>query len=96
MQNYPNPFNGEAIISYHLDKESTVSLFIFSITGHLVLPLVNKDVQGVGEHSYTWEGRDANGKMVSTGIYFYELYVNDPAATTAGKHRESKAMIMIK
>ena len=96
MQNYPNPFNGETIISYHLDKESTVSLFIFSITGHLVLPLVNKDVQGVGEHSYTWEGRDANGKAVSMGVYFYELYVNDPATTTAGKHRQCKAMIMIK
>jgi hypothetical protein len=103
-QNYPNPFNGETIISYNLDQESTVSLFIFSITGHLVLPLLNKEVQEAGEHKYTWEGRDANGREVSTGIYFYELYVNDPATqmagrpatTRAGKHRESKAMILIK
>jgi hypothetical protein len=87
-QNYPNPFNGQTIISYYLDKQSTVSLFIFSITGHLVLPLVNKEIQRPGEHSYTWEGRDANGKAISTGIYFYELYVNE--------YRQSKAMIMIK
>jgi hypothetical protein len=87
-QNYPNPFNGETIISYYLDKESTVSLFIFSITGHLVLPLLNKEIQEAGEHNYLWEGRDANGRAVSTGIYFYELYVNE--------YRESKAMILIK
>jgi hypothetical protein len=103
-ENYPNPFNGETIISYYLDKESTVSLFIFSITGHLVLPLLNKEFQEAGEHKYLWEGRDVNGRAVSTGIYFYELYVNDPATsaadkpatTTVGKHRESKAMILIK
>ena len=87
-QNYPNPFNGQTIISYYLDKESTVSLLIFSITGHLVLPLLDKEVQDPGEHTYTWEGRDANGRAVSTGIYFYELYVN--------ASRESKAMILIK
>ena len=87
-QNYPNPFNGQTVISYYLDKQSTVSLFIFSITGHLVLALVNKEIQEAGEHKYIWEGRDANGKAVSTGIYFYELYVN--------ASRESKAMIMIK
>jgi hypothetical protein len=87
-QNYPNPFNGETIISYSLEKQSSVSLFIFSITGHLVLPILNKEIQEAGEHHYLWEGRDANGKAVSTGIYFYELYVNE--------YRESKAMILIK
>ena len=87
-QNYPNPFNGQTIISYQLDKEAAVSLHIFSITGHLVLPLVNKELQKAGEHRYIWDGTDKNGKSVSTGIYFYELYVDD--------YRESKAMILIK
>ncbi|HBZ00950.1 MAG TPA: hypothetical protein DEO84_06465 [candidate division Zixibacteria bacterium] len=87
-QNYPNPFNAQTIISYNLDKEATVSLHIYSIMGHLILPLVNKEVQKEGAHKYTWEGRDYKGQMVSTGIYFYELYVNGI--------RESKAMILMK
>ncbi|OGC91308.1 MAG: hypothetical protein A2W25_07045 [candidate division Zixibacteria bacterium RBG_16_53_22] len=87
-QNYPNPFNGQTIISYHLNEEAVVSLFIFSITGHLVMPLVNTEPQEAGEHTYLWEGRDVRGLTVSTGVYFYELYVNG--------NRESRAMIMIK
>jgi hypothetical protein len=87
-QNYPNPFNGQTMISYFIEKQSSISLFIFSITGHLIVPLANQEIQGAGEHKYIWEGMDAYGKTVSTGIYFYELYVNE--------HRESKAMILIK
>jgi hypothetical protein len=87
-QNYPNPFNSQTIISYNLDKEATVSLHIYSIVGHLIMPLVNKETQNVGEHKYTWEGRDVKGQIVSTGIYFYELYVDQT--------RESKAMILLK
>ncbi len=87
-QNYPNPFNSQTIISYYLSEESVVSLHIYSITGHFVEALANKEVQTSGEHKYVWDGKDKNGKTVSTGIYFYELYVDD--------YRESKAMIMIK
>jgi parallel beta-helix repeat protein len=87
-QNYPNPFNAQTIISYCLDNEATVSLHIYAITGHLVRPLLNKEIQNAGEHNYIWDGRNAKGEMVSTGIYFYELYVDDS--------RESKAMIMVK
>ncbi len=87
-QNYPNPFNGQTIISYYLDKESTVSLHIYSIMGHLILPFVNKEIQSRGEHKYVWEGKGSRGNTVSTGIYFYELYVNES--------KETKAMIMIK
>jgi hypothetical protein len=85
---HPNPFNGQTIISYHLDKESTVSLFVYSITGQLMRAFVDKELQGAGPHEFTWDGRDRKGKTVSTGIYFCELYVNES--------RESKAMILIK
>jgi hypothetical protein len=87
-QNYPNPFNAQTVISYQLDKEAIVSLHIYSIMGHLVIPVVNKETQKAGEHRYTWEGRDTKGQIVSTGIYFYELYVDGT--------RQSKAMILIK
>jgi hypothetical protein len=87
-QNYPNPFNAQTIISYELSKQSIVSLRIMSITGQFVIAIAKNETQNAGKHQYLWEGRDKNGRMVSTGIYFYELYVDD--------YRESKAMIMIK
>jgi hypothetical protein len=87
-QNYPNPFNGQTVISFCLTEKATVSLHIYSIAGHLVKSLVNKETQETGEHTYSWEGRDSKGKTVSTGVYFYELFVNN--------YKESKAMILIK
>ena len=87
-QNYPNPFNAQTIISYTLSESSAVSLMIFAITGHFVNSIVNKEVQPGGEYRYIWNGEDKSGQRVATGIYFYELYVDD--------YRESKAMIMVK
>ncbi len=87
-QNYPNPFNAQTTITYCLDKEATVSMSIYSITGQLMKIMVDKDIQGAGEHRYIWDGTDGIDKPVSTGIYFYELYVDG--------YKESKAMIMIK
>ncbi|OGC93421.1 MAG: hypothetical protein A2W25_02265 [candidate division Zixibacteria bacterium RBG_16_53_22] len=95
-QNYPNPFNARTVISYTLDKDAKVSLLIYSITGQRVKSLTIGESQQAGEHRYIWDGVDSRGKAVSTGIYFYELYVDDPAETTAGKYRESKAMILVR
>jgi hypothetical protein len=87
-QNYPNPFNAQTTISYCLDKPALVSLRICSITGQVVALLSNKETQQAGEHKFIWDGKDRQGGPVSTGIYFYELYVDSD--------RESKAMILIK
>jgi hypothetical protein len=87
-QSYPNPFNARTVISYSLKQSTTVSLLIYSITGQRVRTLAAGEKQEPGQHRYIWEGTDNSGKPVSTGIYFYELYVDD--------HRESKAMILIR
>ncbi|HBC47362.1 MAG TPA: hypothetical protein DEO84_11465 [candidate division Zixibacteria bacterium] len=87
-QNYPNPFNAQTTISYCLDKPATVSLRICAITGQVVANLTDRETQTAGEHRIIWDGTDRRGASVSTGIYFYELYVD-------GYH-ESKAMILIK
>ncbi len=87
-QNYPNPFNAQTTISYCLDQDATVSLLIYSITGQLVQALALKEIRSSGEHRYVWNGTDKTGKPISTGIYFYELHIDN--------HRESKAMIMLK
>jgi flagellar hook assembly protein FlgD len=59
-----------------------------AITGQLVKSLYGGDRQPTGEHRLIWDGTDGNGKTVSTGIYFYELYVDN--------YKESKAMILVK
>jgi hypothetical protein len=87
-QNYPNPFNAETVISYSLQNYAAVSLRIMAITGQLVKTMSDSEHQSAGEHRVVWDGTDRHGMAVSTGIYFYELYVDS--------YRESKAMIMVR
>jgi hypothetical protein len=66
---YPNPFNPETTVSYSLNEDSRVSLFIYNIKGQKVRSLVNGEVQA-GFHTVTWNGKNDNGENVSSGIYF--------------------------
>jgi len=71
-QNYPNPFNPTTTINYSLKERSKVSLNIFNIKGQKVKQLVSEQLSA-GQHTVIWNGRDDNGKSVSSGIYFYKL-----------------------
>jgi len=88
-QNYPNPFNPETTISFELEKDSQtpVSLSIYNAKGQLVTTLVNEPLAS-GPHCAVWSGEDAAGKIVSSGIYFYQLNVN--------KQLSTKKMILLK
>ena len=91
-QNYPNPFaparNGPAgstAIRYYLAEASAVTLRIYDMLGREMITLVNRH-EPVGEHKALWNGRDAYGNKVPSGIYFYRLQ--------AGKHAEVKKIVL--
>ncbi|UCF06029.1 MAG: T9SS type A sorting domain-containing protein [bacterium] len=71
-QNYPNPFNPVTTLSYHLPEAGRVVLEIFDVSGRRLIGLVDKD-QEPGHYEVTWDGRDAGGVQVSSGVYFYRL-----------------------
>ena len=71
-QNYPNPFNPTTEIAFTLDNTSNISLTIFNALGQKVKVLVNESKKA-GAHTVKWDGRDASGMEVSTGLYFYTL-----------------------
>lgn len=71
-QNYPNPFNPSTEIAFTLDNTSNVSLTIYNALGQQVKVLAN-GTKNAGAHKVKWDGRDASGAAVSTGLYFYTL-----------------------
>jgi len=86
--NYPNPFNPTTTIEFSLVQTSQfVTLEVFNIKGQKVKTLY-KGIAEEGKHSMTWEGKDTNGKSVSTGIYFYKL--------KTGKKEISRKMLLLK
>ncbi|MDP8204180.1 MAG: FlgD immunoglobulin-like domain containing protein, partial [Candidatus Tenebribacter mawsonii] len=79
--NYPNPFNPTTTISFSVTQNSDfVTLEIFNIKGQKVKTLY-KGIAEEGKHSVIWEGKDTNGKSVSSGIYFYKLKTNSKELT---------------
>jgi hypothetical protein len=87
LQNYPNPFNPETTINYQLTEKRKVNLSVYNIKCQKVKTFVS-EVLPAGEHSVVWNGRDSNGKRVSSGIYFYKL--------SSGKESVMKKMLLLK
>lgn len=87
FQNHPNPFNPSTMIRYYLPEAALVLLDIYDVSGRRIKRLIEKRLP-VGYHEINWNGQDALGNDVSSGIYFYTL--------TAGKRRSTKKMILMR
>ncbi|MCK4513421.1 right-handed parallel beta-helix repeat-containing protein, partial [bacterium] len=88
--NTPNPFNPETRITYTVPgdwSECPVLLSVYDATGRLIRTLVSAR-QSAGTYDVTWDGRDADGRMVASGVYFYRLDLDGDS--------ETKRMILLK
>ena len=85
LHNYPNPFNPETWIPYQLSKPADVSLTIYAANGQVVrtLALGHQAAGMYQSHSRAayWDGRNAEGEPVASGLYFYTLTAGDFTAT---------------
>ena len=72
FQNKPNPFTPDTRIGFELAQAGRVELGIYSVDGRLIRTLVDEE-RLAGSHEVTWDGRDAEGKKVTGGVYFYKL-----------------------
>jgi hypothetical protein len=72
-QNYPNPFNPETTISFDLSEDAVVSLTVYDATGQVVRTLVEGEHAVSGTYRRVWDGLNAQGFKVGSGVYFYEL-----------------------
>jgi hypothetical protein len=77
---FPNPFVREVRIPVSLPQESdayTVRLQIFSAQGALI-NTVEQVALAPGMHYFTWDGSDAGGRRVPSGMYMGRLEVTAP------------------
>ena len=85
LANYPNPFNPETWIPYQLVKPAEVTLTIYTVNGHVVRTVVLGHQPAGIYHSKSraayWDGRNAQGERVASGLYFYTLTAGDFTAT---------------
>jgi len=75
-QNHPNPFNPTTTIAYELGFRSQVRITVYNVMGEEVTVLID-EVAARGSHSVEWDGTDAAGEAVATGLYLYRLDIGD-------------------
>jgi hypothetical protein len=75
-QNYPNPFNPNTMISFDVPHRAHVELSVYDITGAKVTTLMNSDLDP-GTYQVNFAGKDAEGRAISSGVYFYRLKTED-------------------
>ena len=78
--NRPNPFNPATTIRYSLEKAVDVKLAIYNVLGQEVRLLV-RQFQPAGNYTVEWDGRDAAGRQLSTGVYMYRLQAGTDVVT---------------
>jgi hypothetical protein len=85
--NKPNPFNPVTTIAFDVAERQRVELTVFSTGGARVMTLLDETVPA-GRKEVRWDGRNAAGDPVGSGVYFYRL--------KAGKTTISRKMVLLK
>ncbi|MCG9132011.1 PQQ-binding-like beta-propeller repeat protein [Candidatus Poribacteria bacterium] len=90
--NYPNPFNPETWIPYQLAEPAEVTVTIYAADGTTVRTLMlGHQTVGIYQdknRAAYWDGRNAVGEPVASGVYFYTL--------TAGEFTATRKMLILK
>ena len=101
LPNFPNPFNPETWIPYHLAKDTDVTLTIYAIDGQVVRTLAlghqpAGTYQNRSRAAY-WDGRNAFGEPVASGVYFYTLSTESTRdSVTADNFTATRKMLIRK
>ena len=79
--NYPNPFNPETWIPYELATDTHVRITIYNTQG-VVIRSLQFGHQSAGyyvgrDRAAYWDGRNAFGEQVASGLYFYQLETDE-------------------
>lgn len=71
----PNPFNAHTSVGFSLARAGNVRLRVIDASGRVVRTLVHASLPA-GAHAAAWDGRDAHGHGVASGVYFAALTVD--------------------
>ncbi|MCH8837957.1 MAG: T9SS type A sorting domain-containing protein, partial [Candidatus Marinimicrobia bacterium] len=86
LLNYPNPFNPSTTTGFELPAASEVTLIVYDLTGREVTRLADGGYLA-GYHQVAWDGRNASGRLLPSGIYIARL-------TTPGYSNSIKMLLL--
>jgi hypothetical protein len=83
----PNPFAESTEVELVLRREERLAVEIYDVRGRRVATLASR-VMAEGRHTLSWNGRDAGGRRVASGIYFVRV--------SGAGHAQSRKLILLR
>jgi hypothetical protein len=90
---YPNPMNTHTTFAFRIEggtqQPEDFRLRIYTLSGRLIRAFRSSDVNDggglrIGWNTLRWDGRDADGDRVATGVYLYRVVVRGENGTFEG------------
>jgi hypothetical protein len=78
----PNPFADATTFSFDLARPATVELSVYDATGRIIRRLPAGTL-AAGARRLAWDGRDDDGRAVSSGVYFLRADAPGERSATA-------------
>ena len=78
---YPNPFNPDTRLRFTLPGAARARLSIFDVAGRLQANLLDGALLSEGLHEVPWDGRDAAGTALPSGVYLARLWAGGETST---------------
>lgn len=69
---YPNPFTERVTVSISNHKSGSLTVQVYNLKGQLIR-ILHEGIASAGTHYYHWDGKDDNGRVCPSGIYFMRL-----------------------
>ncbi len=69
---YPNPFNPSLTIDWRIPQAGMCQLSIHDLRGRTLKVLLEQELPA-GDHQLTWNGKDAQGRWVASGLYLLRV-----------------------
>lgn len=69
---YPNPFNPRTALRLEVPFAAVVDIGVYDVAGQRLRTLIDGPLRA-GVHTVRWDGRDASGRGVGSGVYFARL-----------------------
>lgn len=76
----PNPSNPQTTLEYFLPRSGRAELAVYAVDGRRVITLLDAE-SPAGRHAVEWDGRDAAGRPVRSGVYLVRLVAAGRAVT---------------
>ncbi len=76
VNNYPNPFNPVTTIQYFIARPGPATIWVYNALGQKIRTLA-QGIHNRGSHTIVWDGRDSQGRNVSSGVYYYRLIADN-------------------